>query len=165
MEKKKKYSSEKHSGSRQKTKYKKKDSLKQDLQKDVKKDSKDSKKDVERSDEKNNKKDKKKVSKKSVEKKPVEETSVPVGHKEKETEAGKNYELDWFEFILPHCIRQSETVVSRVMSGPADGGSTPSHVCFPPVVFCSTHWMNFSLGTTILFPIFRTGNPGSCISS
>ncbi|MEG9197090.1 serine hydrolase, partial [Streptococcus thermophilus] len=84
MEKKKKYSSEKHSGSRQKTKYKKKDSLKQDLQKDVKKDSKDSKKDVERSDEKNNKKDKKKVSKKSVEKKPVEETSVPVGHKEKE---------------------------------------------------------------------------------
>ena len=65
MEKKKKYSSEKHSGSRQKTKYKKKDLLKQDLQKDVKKDSKDSKKDVERSDEKNNKKDKKKVSKKS----------------------------------------------------------------------------------------------------
>ena len=84
MKKKKKYSSEKHSGSRQKTKYKKKDLLKQDLQKDVKKDSKDSKKDVERSDEKNNKKDKKKVSKKSVEKKPVEETSVPVGHKEKE---------------------------------------------------------------------------------
>ena len=84
MKKKKKYSSKKYSGSRQKTKYKKKDLLKQDLQKDVKKDSKDSKKDVERSDEKNNKKDKKKVSKKSVEKKPVEETSVPVGHKEKE---------------------------------------------------------------------------------
>jgi beta-lactamase class A len=81
MKKKKKYSSEKYGGSRRKTKYKKKDSVKQDLQKDVKRDSKDSKKDVERSDEKNNKKDKKKVSKKSVEKKPVEETSVPVGHK------------------------------------------------------------------------------------
>lgn len=67
--------------------------LKQDLQKDVKKDSKDSKKDVERSDEKNNKKDKKKVSKKSVEKKPVEETSVPVGHKEKE-EKLKPYYLE-----------------------------------------------------------------------
>ena len=84
MKKKKKYSSEKYGGSRRKTKYKKKDSVKQDLQKDVKRDSKDSKKDVERSDEKNNKKDKKKVSKKSVEKKPVEETSVPVGHKGKE---------------------------------------------------------------------------------
>ena len=84
MKKKKKYSSEKYGGSRRKTKYKKKDSVKQDLQKDVKRDSKDSKKAVERSDEENNKKDKKKVSKKSVEKKPVEETSVTVGHKGKE---------------------------------------------------------------------------------
>ena len=29
----------------------------------------------------------------------------------------------------------------------------------PPEVFCSTHAMNFSLGTTNLFPIFRVGKP------
>src|SRR5699024_10511024 len=35
----------------------------------------------------------------------------------------------------------------------------------PPPVCSFTHWMNCSLGTTILLPMRSTGKPGSCISS
>ena len=40
-----------------------------------------------------------------------------------------------------------------------------SHSRTPPSVCLVTHWMNASLGTTILLPTFSTGKSGSCISS
>lgn len=40
----------------------------------------------------------------------------------------------------------------------------PEHQPSPPVLR-STHWMNFSLGTTILLPIFTTGKFDLCINS